>query len=78
MIIQITVLGFIRIISIYYVNYIIPIITKFISITTYNIFFTNIIILVQLDNFSLFNELNNLKNKNKRNKYDERNKTKEI
>ena len=62
MIIQITVLGFITIISIYYVNYIIPIITKFISLTTYNIFFTNIIILVQLDNLILFNDLNKIKN----------------
>ena len=79
MIIQITFLGFITIISIFYVNYIIPIITKFISVTIYNIFFTNIIILVQLDNFALFNELNNLKIKtNQINKINEINMMKEI
>lgn len=49
------------IVSICYVDYVLPIIIKYISYQTYNIFFTNILILVQLDNFNLLNELTNLK-----------------
>jgi len=61
MIIQICFIGVIMIVSICYVDYVLPIIIKYISYQTYNIFFTNILILVQLDNFNLLNELTNLK-----------------
>ena len=57
MLTSILLLGFITIIIIFYTYYILPHILKFISFNIYNILLSNIVILVQLDNFALLRDV---------------------